>query len=111
MSRSGFETQHTRYGKLTHMKSGQAAVKNTERQTWLRDSFSFIRSHIRRQGVSRSSAFKVPLRPSGATVPVPDTAQETESEIEINMASDVTSHRPAAVATTTAEDQVLHQLQ
>ena len=37
-----FETQHKRYGKLTHTKSGHAAVKNTERQTWLRDSFSFL---------------------------------------------------------------------
>ena len=26
-----FETQHTRYGKLTQMKSGQAAEKSTER--------------------------------------------------------------------------------
>ena len=37
-----FETQHTRYGKLTQTKSGQAAAKNTERQTWLKDSFSFL---------------------------------------------------------------------
>ena len=37
-----FETQHTRYGKLTHKKSGQAAVKSIERQNWLRDSFSFL---------------------------------------------------------------------
>ena len=29
-----FETQCTRYGKLTHTKSGQAAVKSTERRTW-----------------------------------------------------------------------------
>ena len=28
-----FETQSTRYGKLTHTKSGQAALKSTERQT------------------------------------------------------------------------------
>ena len=44
-----FETQDTRYGKLTHMKSGQAAVKSTERQTWLRDSFSSLQGHIRRE--------------------------------------------------------------
>ena len=37
-----FETQRTRYGKFTLMKSGQAAEKNTERQTWLKDSFSFL---------------------------------------------------------------------
>ena len=37
-----FETQHTRYGKLNQTKSGQAAAKNTEKQAWLKDSFSFL---------------------------------------------------------------------
>ena len=55
-----FETQRTRYGKLTHTKSGQAAVKSTKRQTWLR-SFSFLRGHIRRKRLSKSSVFKSPL--------------------------------------------------
>ena len=32
-----FETQHTRYGKLT-----QDNQLSTERQTWLKDSFSFL---------------------------------------------------------------------
>ena len=35
-------TQHNRYGKLTQTKSGQAAEKSTKRQTWLKDSFSFL---------------------------------------------------------------------
>ena len=71
-----FETQHTRYGKLTHLNSGQAVVESTERQTWLQDSFSFLRGHIRRQGVSKSSTFMSPLRPFGATATalVPDTS-------------------------------------
>ena len=59
-----FETQCTRYGKLTQTKSGQAAAKNPKRQTWLKDCFSFLRGHIRRKGVSKSSVFKSPLRPS-----------------------------------------------
>ena len=37
-----FDTQCTRYGKLTQMKSGQAAEKSTKRQSWLKDSFSFL---------------------------------------------------------------------
>ena len=37
-----FETQCTVYGKLTQTKSGQAADKSTEHQTWLKDSFSFL---------------------------------------------------------------------
>ena len=90
-----FESQHTRYGKLTQTKSGQAAEKSTERQTWLKDSFSFLRGHIRRKGVSKASAFKSPKRPSAAaaSASVPDTSRDTESEKEISIASDVT-HQP-----------------
>ena len=115
-----FFAQCTRYGKFTHMNSGQAVVKNTERQTWLQDSFNFLRSHIRRKGVSKSSTFiKSSLRPLWDTASVPDTLRETKSEMEISMASAVThqpsttspSHRPAAVATITAEDPVLDQFQ
>ena len=35
------ETKCTKYCMLTQTKSGQAAAKNTEEQTWLKDSFSF----------------------------------------------------------------------
>ena len=114
-----FETQCTRYGKFTQTKSGQAAAKNTVRQTWLKDSFSFLRGHIRRKGVSKSSGFKSPLRPSAATASVPDTSRGTESEMEISMASDVTHHpastspsrQPATVAMSTPQDPVLDQFQ
>ena len=118
-----FETQRTRYGKLTRTKSGQAAEKSTERQTWLKDSFSFLRGHIRRKGVSKSSAFKSPQRPSAATasVSVQDTSRDTESEMEISIASDVT-HQPLSTspkrrqppvmtATTSSADPVLDQFQ
>ena len=87
-----FETQRTRYGKLTQTKSSQTAAKNTEKQTWLKDSFSFLQGHIRRKGVSKSSGFKSPLRPSAATASVCDDSRETESEMEISMASDVIHH-------------------
>ena len=92
-----FDTQHTRYGKLTQAKSGQAAEKSTERQTWLKDSFSFLRGHIRRKGVSKSSAFKSPQRPSAAAASVPGTSRDTESEMEINIALDVT-HQPSSTS-------------
>ena len=69
----------------------------------------------------KSSTFKSPLRllEASATASVPDTSQETESEMEISMASDVThqplitspSHRPSAVSTTTTEHPVLDQFQ
>ena len=115
-----FDTQCTRYGKLTQTKSGQAAEKSTERQTWLKDSFSFLQGHIRRKGVSKSSAFKSPQRPSAATASasVPDTSKDTESEMEIIIASDVTHQpsstspkrrQPPVVTTTMSADPVLDQ--
>ena len=71
--------------------------------------------------MSKSSTFKSPLRQLGptATASVPDTSRETESEMKISMASDVThqpsttspARRPAAVATITPEDPVLDQFQ
>ena len=118
-----FETQRTRYGKHTQTKSGQAAEKSTEPQTWLKDSFSFLRGHIRRKGVSKSSAFKSPQRPSAsaASDSVQDTPRDTESEMEISIASDVT-HQPLSTspkreqppvvsATKSSADPVLDQLQ
>ena len=95
--------------------------KSTERQTWLKDSFSFLRGHIRRKGVSKSSAFKLPQRPSAAAASVQDTSRDTESEIEISIASYVT-HQPSstspkqrqppvATATTSSADPVLDQFQ
>ena len=94
-----FDTRRTRYGKLTQTKSGQAAEKSTERQTWLKDSFSFLRGHFRRKGVSKSSAFKSPQRPSAAaaSASVPDTSRDTESEMEISIASDVI-HQPLSTS-------------
>ena len=81
-----FKTQCTRYAKLTRTKSGQAAVKSTERQTWLPDSFSFLQGHIRRKGVSKFSVIRSPLRPSEASataaVSIPDTSRKTESGME-----------------------------
>ena len=113
-----FDTQCSRYGKLTQTKSGQGAEKSTEQQTWLKDSYRFLRGHIRRKGVSKVISFKSPQRPSAATASVPDTSRDTESEMEISIASDVT-HQPLStspkrrqppVATTTmSADPVLDQ--
>ena len=92
-----FNTQRTRYGKLTQTKSGQGAEKSTERQTCLKDSF--LRGHIRRKGVSKSSAFKSPQRPSAAaaSASVPETSRDTESDMKISIASDVT-HQPSSTS-------------
>ena len=102
------------------MKSGQAAEKSTKQQTWLKDSFSFLRGHIRRKGVSKSSAFKSPQRPSvaAASATVQDTSRDTESEMEISILSDATHHpsstspkrrQPPVATTTSSADPVLDQ--
>ena len=117
-----FETQCTRYGKLTQTKSGQASKKSTERQTWLKDSFSFLRGQIRRKGVPKSYAFKSCQRPSAAaaSASVQDTSRDTESEMEISIASDVTCQpsstspkrrQPPVMTATTSTDPVLDQFQ
>ena len=88
----------------------------------MKDCFSFLQGHIRRKGVSKSSAFKSPQRPcaAAASASVPDTSRYTESEMEISIASDVT-HQPSSTSlkrqkapvmtTTTAADPVLDQFQ
>ena len=51
------------------------------------------------KGVSKSSAFKSPQRPSAATASasVPDKSRDTESEMEISIVSDVT-HQPSSTS-------------
>jgi len=44
--RTWIESQRTRYGKLTAAKSGQGAVKLTERDTWICSSWSFLDSSV-----------------------------------------------------------------
>ena len=117
-----FDIERIRYGKLTQTKSGQAAEKSRELQTWLKDSFSFLRGHIRRKGASKSSAFKSPKRPSvaAASASVSDTSRDTESEMEISIASEGTrqtsstspkQRQPPVITATTSADPVLDQFQ
>jgi len=40
------ESQRTRYGKLTSMKSGQGAMKLTERDEWITTAWQFLKDHI-----------------------------------------------------------------
>ena len=78
-----------------------------------------MKSH-QKEGSSKSSAFKSPQRPSAAAASVPDTSRNTESEMEISIASDVT-HQPSSTSpkrgqcpvatTTTSADPVLDQFQ
>ena len=73
--------------------------QDNQRRRAQNDSFSFLRDHIRRKGVSKFSAFKSPQMPSAAaaSASVPDTSRDTESEMEISIASDV-NHQPSSTS-------------
>ena len=56
--RHWFESQRTRYGKLSKLQSGQAPREMTKRQSWVYQQMGFLKTHIRRKGANRSSGFE-----------------------------------------------------
>ena len=54
-----FQSQHTLFGKVTHMKSGQGEPQLAERQKWIRGNFPFLRDHIVHH-LTAKSEFRVP---------------------------------------------------
>ena len=56
--RRWFESQRTRYGKLSKQQSGQASREMTKRQSWVYQQMGFLKTHIRRKGANRSSGFE-----------------------------------------------------
>ena len=107
-----FETQRTRYGKLRRSQDKQ--LRRAQTTDLAEGQFQFsTRSH---QKEGSFQAFKSSQRPSAAAASVPDTSRDTESEMEISIASDVT-HQPSSTSpklrqppvatTTTSADPVL----
>ena len=57
--RRWFESQRTRYGKLSKLQSGQAPREMTKRQSWVYQQMGFKKKKkIRRKGANRSSGFE-----------------------------------------------------
>ena len=56
--RRWFESQRTRYGKLSKLQSGQAPREMTKRQSWVYQQMGFLKTHIRCKGANRSSGFE-----------------------------------------------------
>ena len=56
--RRWFESQRTRYGKLSKLQSGQAPREMTKRQSWVYQQMGFLKTPIRCKGANRSSGFK-----------------------------------------------------
>ena len=56
--RRWFESQRTRYGKLSKFQSGQAPREMTKRQSWVYQQMGFLKTHIRRKGANRRSGFE-----------------------------------------------------
>ena len=67
--RCWFESQRTRYGKLSKLQSGQASREMTKRQSWVYQQMGFLKTHIRRKGANRSSGFEAS----------PNTSRQDES--------------------------------
>ena len=67
--RHWFESQRTRYGKLSKLQSGQALREMTKRQSWVYQQMGFLKTHIRRKGANRSSGFEAS----------PNTSRQDES--------------------------------
>ena len=67
--RRWFESQRTRYGKLSKLQSGQAPRQMTKRQSWVYQQMGFLKTHIRRKGANRSSGFEAS----------PNTSRQDES--------------------------------
>ena len=56
--RRWFESQRTRYSKLSKLQSGQAPREMTKRQSWVYQQMGFLKTHIRHKGANRSSGFE-----------------------------------------------------
>ena len=67
--RRWFESQRTRYGKLSKLQSGQAPREMTKRQSWVYQQMGFLKTHIGRKGANRSSGFEAS----------PNTSKQDES--------------------------------
>ena len=67
--RRWFESQRTRYGKLSKLQSGQAPREMTKRQSWVYQQMGVLKTHIRRKGANRSSGFEAS----------PNTSRQDES--------------------------------
>ena len=82
-TRTWFESQRTRYGKLSQKKSGQAARDLIEREHWLEDKLCFLKSHIVRH--IKSSGFKSRSPPSAlqGTPPLPPTHDVSKGSTDI----------------------------
>ena len=56
--RRWFESQRTRYGKLSKLQSGQALREMTKTQSLVYQQMGFLKTHIRRKRANRSSGFE-----------------------------------------------------
>ena len=101
-----FDSQRTRYGKLTESKSGQVPKEIMEHQTWTQDKkLGFPRSHIRCKGLSKSSAFKLQARGASASATTAHDISRASTDTDsmgISMRSTGTTLQPQHVTSPTA---------
>ncbi|KAK3875462.1 hypothetical protein Pcinc_019674 [Petrolisthes cinctipes] len=95
----------TRYAKLVQTKSGQGTRELTERDTWIKESFNFLRPHIVRCTTRTSKR--------GAGYVEPQTSQESQpgagvgDEDESNAASSQSHNLPPSESSATSQEKEL----
>ena len=100
-----FDSQRTRYGKLTQSKSGQAPKEMTERQNWIQCKLGFLKSHMRCKGLSKSSAFKSQAQGASASATTAHNISRASTDtdgMEISMRSIDTMLQPQHIMSPTA---------
>ena len=95
--RRWFESQRTRYGKLSKLQSGQAPREMTKRQSWVYQQMGFHKTHIRRKGANRSSGFEAS----------PNTSRHKESR----GSTTATEHLESSVLRESTSQQILTSTQ
>ena len=76
------QSQRTMYGKLTLSRSGQGPAELTERQQWVANTFSFLKSHIIRH-TSKKAGFK-PVAAAATSSPKARGSQSDTETVDIS---------------------------
>ena len=96
------KSQRIHYGKSTQSISGMAHKEMTERQNWVQDKFTFLKSKEGRKSFSNSSRFKSPQKGASASAASAhgNSRGSTDTDsLEASIYSD-TTHQPSICSTT-----------
>ena len=100
--RRWFESQRTRYGKLSKLQSGQAPKEMTKSQSWVYQHMGFLKTHIRHKGANRSSGFKASPNTSRHEESTTDTEHLDPSVLRESTSQPIITSTPVSTQDTRA---------